>query len=251
MQSVLTAERRQTLLDLLARDGKLVVAQLVQDLGVSEDTVRRDLRELSVQGLLRRVHGGALPAPPERTFERRLALAPEAKGALADAALKVIEGADVIVLDGGTSTLELARRLPPERVCTILTNAPPIAAALASHPCAEVVVLGGRLLKESLVTVGSETVDALRGVRPDVCVLGVCSLHPELGVTSHDREESEVKRAMAAASGEVAMLATADKLGTASPWVVVPLADVTYLVTDATPEQTAAYAAAGVTVLHA
>ncbi len=248
---MLTAERRQTLLHLLARDGKLVVAQLVRDLGVSEDTVRRDLRELSGQGLLQRVHGGALPAPAApAVFERRLTLAPEAKGALADAALKVLEGADVIVLDGGTSTLELARRLPPERACTVLTNAPPIAAELSSHPATEVVMLGGRVLKESQVTVGSETLTALRGVRPDVCVLGVCSLHPELGVTTHDREESEVKRAMAACAGEVVMLATADKLGTASPWVVGPLADVTYLVTDATEEQTAPYAAAGVTVVR-
>ena len=115
----------------------------------------------------------------------------------------------------------------------MLTNSPPVAGALAAHPRAEVVLIGGRLLKDSLVTVGSATVDALRQVRADACVLGICSLHPELGVTVTDHDEAHVKRAMVEASAEVIALATADKLRTAGPWVVAPLADLTYLVTDA------------------
>jgi len=157
----------------------------------------------------------------------------------------------VLLLDGGTTALELARRLPPDRECTVLTNAPPVAAALASHPCAEVVLIGGRLLKDAQVTVGSAAVDALRQVRADACVLGICSLHPELGVTVTDHDEAHVKRAMVEASAEVIALATAEKLNTASPWLVAPLADVTYLVTDAGEELTAGYAAAGVSVVHA
>jgi DeoR/GlpR family transcriptional regulator of sugar metabolism len=124
-----------------------------------------------------------------------------------------------------------------------------VAAALASHPRAEVVLIGGRLLKAAQVTVGSATVDALRQVHADACVLGICSIHPELGVTTLDHDEAHVKRAMVAASGEVIALATEDKLGTASPWLVAPLADVTHLVTDAT--DTAEYADAGLSVVHA
>jgi DeoR/GlpR family transcriptional regulator of sugar metabolism len=156
-----------------------------------------------------------------------------------------------VLLDGGTTALELARRLPPDRDFTVLTNAPPVAAVLASHPHAEVVLIGGRLLKDSQVTVGAAAVDALRQVRADACVLGICSLHPELGVTSTDHDEAHVKRAMVEASAEVIALATADKLRTASPWLVAPLADVTYLVTDAGEDLTAEYAAAGVSVVHA
>ena len=252
---MLTAERRQAILARLERDGKVVASELVAALGVSEDTVRRDLRELAADGLLMRVHGGALPGGsalyPAATFDDRLRVAPEAKAHLAEAALPLLEGANVLLLDGGTTALELARRLPPERGCTVLTNAPPVAAALARHPRAEVVLIGGRLLKDAQVTVGAAAVDALRQVRADACVLGICSLHPELGVTANDHDEAHVKRAMVAAAAEVIALATADKLRTASPWVVAPLADVTHLVTDAGEELTDAYATAGVSVVHA
>jgi DeoR/GlpR family transcriptional regulator of sugar metabolism len=249
---MLTAERRQAILGRLEREGKVVASELVNALGVSEDTVRRDLRELAAAGLVQRVHGGALPpAPTAATFAQRLRIAPEAKAHLADAALPLLNGAKVLLLDGGTTALELARRLPHDRECTVLTNAPPVAAALASHPRAEVVLIGGRLLKESQVTVGAAAVDAIRLVRADVCVLGICSLHPELGVTATDHDEAHVKRAMVAASAEVLALATADKLRTASPWVVAPLSDLTHLVTDGDGELTAPYAAAGVTVVPA
>jgi DeoR/GlpR family transcriptional regulator of sugar metabolism len=249
---VLTAERRQAILLRLERDGKVVASELVGALGVSEDTVRRDLRGLAAHGLVQRVHGGALPpAPRGGDFDERLAIAPEAKAHLAEAALPLLEGARVLLLDGGTTALELARRLPPDRDCTVLTNSPPVAGALAAHPRAEVVLIGGRLLKQSQVTVGAAAVDALRQVRADVCVLGICSLHPDLGVTALDHDEAHVKRAMVAASAEVLALATADKLHTASPWLVAALADVTQLVTDAGPELTRPYAAAGIGVVTA
>ena len=249
---MLTAERRQAILGRLARDGRVVASELVAELAVSEDTVRRDLRELAAQGLVQRVHGGALPAAPAAaaaSFAERLALDGTRRSALADAAAPLLAGASVILLDGGTSTLELARRLPPDHACTVLTNAPPVASALAGHPLADVVMLGGRMLKRAQVTVGPEAVDALRHVRADVAVLGVCSLHPELGVTAREQEEAEVDRAMVAAAADVVVLATADKLGTASPWVVAELGELTHLVTDADADATAAYA--GLTVVHA
>jgi DeoR/GlpR family transcriptional regulator of sugar metabolism len=249
---MLTAERRRLILTRLERDGKVVASELVDALGVSEDTVRRDLRELAAGGLVQRVHGGALPRVGElASFAERLRVSPEAKAHLAEAALPLLEGASVLLLDGGTSALELARRLPADRDCTVLTNSPPVAVALAAHPRAEVVLIGGRLLKQAQATVGATAVDALRQVRADACVLGVCSLHPELGLTATDHDEAHVKRAMVEASAEVIALATADKLRTAGPWLVAPLTDVTHLVTDAGEELTRDYAAAGVSVVHA
>ena len=249
---MLTAERRRIILGRLERDGKVVASDLVETLGVSEDTVRRDLRDLAARGLVQRVHGGALPAAPAEaaaSFAERLERGAQRRAALAEATLPLLEGAGVIILDGGTSALEVARRLTHAQRCTVLTNAPPVAAALANHPRAEVVLLGGKLLKAAQVTVGAATVDALRHVRADVAVLGVCSVHPDVGVTATEQEEAEVDRAMVAAAAEVVALATADKLGTASPWVVAELADVTHLVTDG--EDTEPYAAAGLTVVRA
>jgi DeoR/GlpR family transcriptional regulator of sugar metabolism len=249
---MLTAERRQAILTRLERDGKVVASELVDALGVSEDTVRRDLRELASGGLVQRVHGGALlPAPANVSFAQRLQVSPEAKAHLAEAALPLLEGANVVLLDGGTTALELARRLPPDRACTVVTNAPPVAAALAAHPRAEVVLIGGRMLKDSQTTVGAEAVEALRQVRADVCVLGICSVDAEIGITTSHHDEAHVKRAMVAASAEVIALATADKLHTASPWVVAPVTDVTHLVTDADPELTEPFARAGVNVVRA
>jgi DeoR/GlpR family transcriptional regulator of sugar metabolism len=247
---MLTAERKQAILERLDRDGRVVASQLVTSLGVSEDTVRRDLRDLADQGLLHRVHGGALAsAPATVSFARRLEVGQEEKIALADAALPLLDEARVIVLDGGTTALELARRLPPLYAGTVVTNAPPVASALASHPNAEVVLVGGRLLKDAQVAVGAAAVEALRTVRADVCVLGICSLHPDAGVTTLDNDEADVKRAMVACSGVVIALATADKLRSASPWVVASLADVDHLVTDGGDELTRAYTTAGINVV--
>jgi DeoR/GlpR family transcriptional regulator of sugar metabolism len=247
---MLTAERRQAILARVERDGRVVASELVASLGVSEDTVRRDLRDLAEQGLLHRVHGGALAsAPAIGSFTQRLEVSHEEKAALAEAALPLLAGARVIVLDGGTTTLELARRLPLLYDGTVVTNSPPVASALAGHPKAQVMLVGGRLLKDAQVAVGAAAVEAFHAVRADICVLGICSLHPDVGVTTLDDEEAYVKRAMVASAGEVIALATADKLRSASPWVVAQLADIDHLVTDGSGDLTRPYTSAGIDVV--
>ena len=249
---MLAAERRHEILGRLERDGRVVVAELVAGLSVSEDTIRRDLQELAALGLLHRVHGGALASPPESLpFERRLEIGPDEKVALAEATVPLVEWCRTLVVDGGTTTLEVARRLPSRWAGTVITNAPPVAAALASHPKAAVVLVGGRLLKREQVAIGPTAVDCFRAVRADACVLGVCAFHPTGGVTTTDEDEAHVKRAMIACSGEVVAPATADKLHTSSPWVVAALDEIDYLVTDAAEELSGAFGAAGVGVVRA
>jgi DeoR/GlpR family transcriptional regulator of sugar metabolism len=251
---LLSAERRRAILAALERDGKVVAAQLVGELGVSEDTVRRDLRELAAQGLVQRVHGGALPpAPQPGSFARRQETSPDAKATLAEAAVRVLGDAKVVLLDGSTTNLELARRLPADPARTVLTNSPPIAAALADHPTAEVVMIGGRLDKHAQVTLGAGAVDFIRSVRADAVVLGVCALHPEAGLSTDGLDEAQVKRAMVAASADVIALATSDKLRAGSPYVVAPVSELTHVVAeaDAPDELLDPYRAAGVTVTRA
>lgn len=252
--ALLSAERRQQILDRLGRDGKVVAARLVAELGVSEDTIRRDLRELAARGLVQRVHGGALaPAPQPGTFADRAGTCTEEKAALARAAVGVLGDARVVLIDGSTTNLELARRLPAEPVRTVLTNSPPIAAQLASHPTAQVVQIGGRLDKRASVTVGPAAIDFIRSVRADACVLGVCALHPEAGLSTDDLDEAHVKRAMVAASADVIALATADKLRAGGPYLVAPVAEVTHLVAEAGAPDALLdpYRAAGVSVTRA
>jgi DeoR/GlpR family transcriptional regulator of sugar metabolism len=251
---MLTEERRRLILERLRRDGNVVAAELSSSLDVSVDTVRRDLRELSEAGLLRRVHGGALPAAVgARPYSVRREQAPAAKAAIARATSRLVRPGQVILLDSGTTTLEVARHLPPDLEATVITNSPPIAVALAEHASVEVMVLGGMLAKGAHSLVGAATIEALRSVRADLLVLGVCSVHPEFGITVVELEESYVKRLMIANAAEVVAVSSADKLGSAGPFVIAPLEELTYLVTEesASVEQLDDYRAAGVEVMLA
>jgi DeoR/GlpR family transcriptional regulator of sugar metabolism len=160
---------------------------------------------------------------------------------------------DVVVLDGGTTTLELARALRDDLHASVITTSPPIALALADHPGLEVTVVGGTLRPNALVTVGATAVEAFRAIRADVVFLGVCGLHPEIGVTTLDLEERHVKAAMLDGAAEVVALADHDKLGTAMPVVVAPMRAVTQLVTDAEVDERALtpYRALGIEVIRA
>jgi DeoR/GlpR family transcriptional regulator of sugar metabolism len=235
---MLTAERRQVILEQLRRDGKVVAVELSATLAVSPDTVRRDLQELAETGLLRRVHGGALPpASGARPYAARREQAPAAKAAIARATCRLLRSGQVILLDAGTTTLEVARHLPTDLHATVVTNSPPIAVALAEHPSVEVTMLGGRLDKEARASVGAATIEALRAIRADILVLGVCSLHPDIGITVNDLEESYIKRAMIANAAEVVAVSSADKLGSAAPFVVGPVEELTHLITERSSSQ--------------
>jgi len=249
---LLTAERRRQILDVLHRNGKVLAAHLAAAMNVSEDTIRRDLRDLAAAGLLCRVHGGALPAAPgSMTFRARENEDRPAKGRIGRAAAGLVRNGQVLFVDGGTTVLEVVRHFPPDLQATVVTNSLPVALALVDHAGVEVVVLGGRFRKSAEVTVGACVVEHLGRVRADMCVLGLCGIHHEAGITLDDYEEAQVKRAMVGGAAEVVGLAAAGKLGTAEPFLVAPIKSLTYLVTDADPASTDPYRAAGVTVLTA
>jgi DeoR/GlpR family transcriptional regulator of sugar metabolism len=221
---MLTPQRRALMLERLARDGRLLSAALAAEFAVSEDTVRRDLRDLAAEGRLVRVHGGALPASPtHRPLADRRALQGEAKRRLAAAAAPLIRPGMVVILDGGTTHLALVEALPRDLACTVVTHAPGIAAALEGWPGVEVVVIGGRLFRHSMVACGPTAAEGFARLRADLCLLGVTGVQAETGLTTGDAEEAAIKRAMAAAAAETVVLATPDKLGAASPWGILPL----------------------------
>jgi DeoR/GlpR family transcriptional regulator of sugar metabolism len=229
---MLTSQRKLILLDLLKQEGKIVAKAAAGLLDVSEDTIRRDLRELAGEGLLQRVHGGALPASPAMAdFTARQHIAPDDKSAIGRAAAGLIQPGQVVFIDGGTTSAQLVRHLPPDLRATVITHSPSVAVDLSTHPTIEVIMLGGRLFKHSVVGVGSATVEAIRQVRADVYFMGVCSVHPEAGLSTGDFEEACVKRALSAAAAETIVLASPEKLATASPYQVIPLDELSGLVT--------------------
>lgn len=251
---MLTAERHAAIVEVLRQRGRVLANDLSAELGVSADTIRRDLRELDELGLLRRVHGGALPRTGDAApFAARVRRAPEAKVSIARRAAELVDDGQVVILDGGTTTVEVARALRPDLRATVVTTSPPVAVALSEHRGIDIAVIGGTLRRDALVTVGAETVDALRMIRADVVMLGVCSLHPELGVTANDLEEAQVKRAMIDGAAAVVALADHHKLGTAMPVFVASIDVITTLVTDSDVDEQALepYRAAGIEVLCA
>ncbi len=251
---MLTAERRRSILQTLRRDGKVLASELSKNLHVSEDTVRRDLRELAASGMLQRVHGGALPrSPATASFTERQQQTPEAKTAIAQAAIQLIRQDQVIILDGGTTPLQVAQHLPHDLRATVITHSPPIALALAEHPDIEVIMIGGRLYKHELITAGAATVEAFHNIRADLCFLGIGSVHPKLGISTSNLEEAYVKRAIIASAAEVVALTSAEKLGTAAPYIIGPLSDLTHLITERSVpnEALAPYRAQGITIVRA
>ncbi|MFB8024317.1 MULTISPECIES: DeoR/GlpR family DNA-binding transcription regulator [unclassified Streptomyces] len=233
---MLAAERRDHLLGLLAREGKIVAKDVASELGISEDSVRRDLRDLAGEGLCQRVYGGALPASPAVVnYKARQTVAPDGKRKVAATAAGLVRPGGTLILDGGTTALAVVHALPRELECTVITHSPTIAAALIDHPRAEVFLLGGRIFKHSAVACGAAAVEAAQNVSADLCLLGVTGVHPEAGLTTGDADEAAMKRALAARAADTYVLASSEKIGTASRFRVLPWEEISGLITDAGP----------------
>lgn len=234
---MLKEERLDYILKKLQADQKVLQTELSTDLHVSEDTVRRDLEVLAQNGLLIKVRGGAIPhSPNPYAFKDRIQYHEEDKKHIADKALTLLHDGQTIILDGGTSTLMLAKLFPQHLKLTVVTNSVPIVSQLIEHPGVEVIFTGGRIFKNSRVASGIDTIRMLEKIRAELCFLGICSLHPVTGVTGLDFEEAEVKRAMVRAANKTVALATSDKMGTAEPYKVCEMTDIDTIITD-NPDQ--------------
>ena len=250
----LPEERRENILQELRQHGKVVSAELSELYGVSEDTIRRDLRDLANAGLLKRVHGGALPINPNNApyFERdkqRFA----AKALLAQTASSLVRDGQLILFGSGTTNAEVAKNLPINLNATVVTISPLIALYLAEYPSVEVVLVGGKMDKRQLVACDAEAVAQIRRFAADICFLGICSLHPEMGITGNDYDECEMSRALIEQSGEVVATVTAEKLDTVAPFVVSPIEALTHIVTeDQVPdEKLRSYQSMGIQIIKA
>jgi len=251
---MLASQRKEYLLRVLKETGQIIAKSVSQELGLSEDTIRRDLRELASEGRLQRVHGGALPASAAvGDFAARQQLAPDGKVAIGRAAAQLVRPGQVVILDGGTTTLQLARHLPPDLKATVVTHSPTIAVALVEHPSIEVVLIGGRLFKHSVVAVGAAAIEAIARIRADLYFMGVTGIHPQAGLSTGDLEEAHIKRALIASAAETYVLVSAEKLNAASPYVIAALTEVDGMIVEpgVAAESLARYEREGFSVLRA
>lgn len=251
---MLTSERKKRILETLRKTGAIVAKDLSQELGLSEDTIRRDLRELAAEGLLQRVHGGAMPASPAvGNFAARLNLATDEKKMIGRAAAAMVRAGQVVILDGGTTAVQIARHLPPDLRATVVTHSPTIAVELVEHPSVEVILIGGRLFKHSVVAVGAPAIESINRIRADIYFIGVTGIHAEAGLTTGDFEEAHVKRALSASAAETIVLASSEKLNAVSPYVIAPISAITgMIVSDQVDSKTlASFSRLGITVTKA
>ncbi len=230
---VLKEERQRRILDVLNGEGRVVAAQLPALLDVSGHTVRRDLEELAEAGLLRRVHGGAVPrSHVARTYAEREEQSVEGKIAVARAAAALLEPGQVAIVDGGTTALHLVDNIAPGHRGTFVTHSPLVAAALGRRGPRDVVVVGGTLDPGPMVAVGADTIRAYERITADICFLGIWSLHEAAGITGPYHEEAEVRRVLVERADRVVGLASRDKLGTVSAFASAPATALTDLATE-------------------
>ena len=251
-------ERQHAIAGLVVQRGRVAVTAVAERFGVTTETVRRDLAVLERAGLLRRVHGGAVPAGVLSGVEPGLAERGDTrtaqKRAIAEAALELVPDTNgSLVLDGGSSTAALAELLPGDRGLLAITNSVPIAGRLSGAPGIGLHVLGGRVRGVTQTTVGDATLTALRELRVDVSFLGTNGLTPDHGFSTPDDAEAAVKRAMIRAGQRVVVLADSSKLGREHLVRFASPEDVDVLVTDADadPDTVAEFEARGIEVLVA
>ncbi|MEP3275843.1 MAG: DeoR/GlpR family DNA-binding transcription regulator [Stappiaceae bacterium] len=225
---MLTDERKNHLLKKLQRSGRLVAKDESRNLGLSEDTIRRDLREMAAGGKLKRVHGGAVPISQDAlTYPQRLPVASPEKIRIGERAAGLIEPGQVVFIDGGTTARQMARHLPLDLSATIITHSPSIAMELLAHENLTVELIGGRLFRHSVIAMGAEAMHQLDRTLPDACFIGVTGAHPEHGLTTGDSEEAQMKHRIIERSGESTILLSPEKICAVSPYRVAewPLID--------------------------
>ncbi|MEV1049781.1 DeoR/GlpR family DNA-binding transcription regulator [Streptomyces sp. NPDC049887] len=248
-------ERQQEILRLAREGGRVEVLSLADEFQVTAETIRRDLKALDRAGLVRRVHGGAIPAGRldfEPDLAERESTAADEKDRIARAALSELPEDGSVILDAGSTVARLAAAFPLECSLTVVTHALPAAARLADHPGIDLHLVGGRVRHRTRAAVDAWALRAYGEIRADVVFLGTNGFSAACGLTTPDLAEAAVKRALVAAARRVVLLADSAKYGEEHFARFADLADVDLLITDSglSPEEAAAVGAAGTEVVR-
>jgi DeoR/GlpR family transcriptional regulator of sugar metabolism len=260
--SLLLQERHSLILQQLDSHGRVLAPDLARQMNVSEDTVRRDLRDLAAAGYCQKVYGGAVRSPStmdgNSTLAQRITRQTDSKSRLATVAAGLVAPGSIVFIDAGSSNLSIAKALP-RMPLTVITNAPLIAAALADRTDMELILVGGRVDPRSGAILGAGALREAELIRPDLYIMGACTVDAQAGMGAFYFDEACFKRSVATISKATLVAATRDKLGTAAPYHVLDAARLTYLVLPADADadaangisHAAAFSELGVHVLHA
>lgn len=228
---MLKEQRQDLILERITQDSRVYVTTLSSELGVSDDTIRRDIAELEQKGLLTKVHGGAIAKSGiSIEFTERLCTDTVMKRCLVDKIVPLFRDGDVLLIDGGTTNLELVKALPDDKHFVIVTNSVPIASELSNRRNIETTLLGGKIIGPSQVTAGIMAYRALENIYPDWTIVGVSDIHPDKGLMTTIQEEALMKRGFIEQGGKKVVIATSNKLNTADHYRFGSLSEIDYLV---------------------
>lgn len=248
---MLKKERQAYILHQVNLHNKVLSSSLCTEINVSEDTIRRDLLELAEEGMVIKVHGGALSHSFNQvSFPTNGVYSQNNKQLIARKAVALIHNGMFVLTSGGTTIIEMARSLPPQLKATFISGSIPAILEYMHHPNIEVILVGDKISKNSKITVGSEAIAKIRQMKADICFLGTNAIDAEHGITDNDWEVVQLKKAMIESSKQVVCLSIAEKINSVQPIRVCGLEDIDLLITELSPDDPALkpYIDAGVEV---
>ncbi|WP_039030551.1 DeoR/GlpR family DNA-binding transcription regulator [Leclercia adecarboxylata] len=228
-------EQRQDLIrQILQENGRVVCAELATRMQVSEHTIRRDLHELSKEGICKKVYGGAvLQLADAGNFISREQKNHSKKITIAQKAATLVKEGSCIFIDTGTTNLALAKALPSDLAVTVVTNSPAIAAELLRHPLCEVIITGGQIQRSSGGAVGATAASQIQGIIFDQAFIGGCAMDPGMGLTGFDFADCEFKKAVISQSSQTIVALTTDKIPGVARFVIAKSSEINVLVVEA------------------
>lgn len=233
---MLKKERHDFIMRQINLHNRVLSSDLIQLLNVSEDTIRRDLQEMSDDDLLYKVHGGALSKSYHSTFDDSTVYAKDAKINIAKKAILLIKDGMLVLTGGGTTIIEMVKQLPDNLQATFFTISPLVAVELSKYPKIEVVLIGGLFSKNSQITYGGQVISQLAQINADLCLLGTSAIDPVDGLTDTDWEINQLKKRMLNSSKKTAILCISEKLNISLRLKVAELEHINYLITELAPK---------------
>ena len=232
---MLKKERQEFILHQLNLHNKILCADLSNKMGVSDDTIRRDLQELALEDKLIKVHGGALSKSFHTAFDRKMVYNLEDKHIIAQKTAALVQSGMYILTSGGTSILEFAKSLDSNLNATFFTCSLNAAIEFAHHPSIEVVMIGDKVSKDSMLTTGASAMQTIESIQADLCILGINSLDTQFGLSENDWEVVQIKKAMIKASKKTICIGISEKLNSQQKIKVANLDEIDILITELDP----------------
>lgn len=234
---MLKAERQQVIVNEVRIHNRVLYTDIAELLNVSVDTIRRDIKELSIAKKLKKVHGGAISLGFNNyQVENQEIYALENKTRIARKAITLLKSGQVILLSGGTTNMEIARMIPPSLKITCFTPSLPVAVQLMSKSDVEVILIGGKLSKDSQIAIGGCAINMLNDIKVDLCFLGINSIDANNGVTDFDWDIVQIKKAMINASKKIVAPSIYEKLHSTQRFKICDLDTIDVLITELEPD---------------